>query len=168
MRNNIIYEERQTFLTWWLCLLLVLIFAGGFYTAWINSEAGKREEFLTGVSWGLIVGVLVLLLIFLVQLRSRIDAEGIHVRFFPLMWKDKTWRWEDLDEVYVKKYSPWEYGGWGYRLSGGGTAYSTKGNHGIQLVLKKNGRRILIGTQKPEEVQKILVSFKSKDHEAKN
>lgn len=165
-RNNTVYQECQSFFTWWVCLLLVFVLGAGIYAGWSNADAGNRAEFFLGsLSWGLILVVLVCLLIFLVRLRSRIDAEGVHIRFFPFVWQEKTWLWEDIGEVYVKRYSPWEYGGWGYRLSGAGTAYSTKGNYGIQLVLKKSGSRILIGTQNPEEVQRILSQFKSAGHE---
>ncbi|HMR17788.1 MAG TPA: hypothetical protein PKA53_00690 [Sphingobacterium sp.] len=167
-RNNTIYRERQNFLTWWLYLLLILVFTSGLYSGWYNIDTLKQADSLKDISWGLIVSVLICLLILLTRLHSRLDTEGIHVRFSPFMWKDKTWRWEDISEVYVKKYSPWEYGGWGYRLSGAGTAYSTKGNYGIQLVLKKRGRRILIGTQNPEEIKRVLTQFKLKDDATKN
>jgi len=58
----------------------------------------------------------------------------------------------------VRKYSPiGEYGGWGYRVAGkrSGVAYNISGNMGIQIELK-NGKKILLGTRKPEEAKEAL------------
>jgi hypothetical protein len=52
----------------------------------------------------------------------------------------------------------WEYGGWGIRYSWNGIAYNTKGNMGLQIVMN-TGKRILIGTQKPEELAAYLKKF---------
>ena len=93
-------------------------------------------------------------LLFSTRLRSRIDAQGIHVRFAPFIIREKTWGWEDLEEVYVRRYSLWDYGGWGYRFSGAGTAYTTKGKYGIQMVLKKGNKRI------SHQVKKLCCSSK--------
>jgi hypothetical protein len=50
-----------------------------------------------------------------------------------------------------------EYGGWGikYGLVGAGKAYSVSGMQGLQLYLK-DGSRLLIGTQKSQEIQEII------------
>lgn len=161
MRNSRVYNENQRFVTWWICVLFIVMVGGGIYMRWTNAEGSNISEFYTGM----VIGVLVGLFIFLLRLRSRIDGDGIHIRFFPLVWKEKTWRWDDIAEVYVKKYSPWEYGGWGYRIGGPGIAYTTKGRYGIQIVLKRNGARILLGTQKPEEVREILEHYNTRGQE---
>lgn len=109
---------------------------------------------------GALIGLVAFAIIFFTRLRSRIDEEGIHIRFFPFMWKEKTWRWDEIGDAYVKRYSPWEYGGWGYRFGRGGTAFTTKGSYGIQLVVRRNGAKMLIGTQKPEEVNEILKLYR--------
>lgn len=105
--------------------------------------------------WTLIlsVGVMVLTMAMLAsfKLYSRIDSTGVHYRMKPLHWKEQTIPWEEIDQIFVRKYSPiMEYGGWGIRFGRNGRAYNVKGNYGIQIV-KKNGKRILLGTQQPEE-----------------
>ena len=59
-----------------------------------------------------------------------------------------------------------EYGGWG--LKGGllwkkskGIAINVSGNIGIQLELK-NGKKLLIGTQKLQEAKQVLDTYKNK------
>lgn len=156
MKNNQVYKESQSFITWWLCLLYLLILGAGVYTAWSNSDQEKIGEF----SVGALIGLAAFAIIFFMRLRSRIDEEGIHIRFFPFIWKEKTWRWDEIGDVYVKRYGPWEYGGWGYRFGRGGTAFTTKGSYGIHLVVRRNGAKMLIGTQKPDEVNEILKQYR--------
>jgi hypothetical protein len=90
------------------------------------------------------------------KLNTRIDDAGVHYRSHPFFIKTKTIPWEDIDQIYVRTYSPMlDYGGWGIRLGWKGWTYTIKGNQGIQIV-RKNGRRVLVGTQKPDEVSQML------------
>ncbi|MHC4187375.1 MAG: hypothetical protein ACYSRQ_04200 [Planctomycetota bacterium] len=68
---------------------------------------------------------------------------------------------EDLKECYIRTYRPIkEYGGWGIRYGFGesGKAYNVKGNQGLQLVFE-NGKRLLIGTQKPKRLLEAVNSI---------
>jgi hypothetical protein len=59
----------------------------------------------------------------------------------------------------VVKYNPIsDYGGWGVRLSRNGKAFNVKGEFGLKLYFD-NRKPLLIGTQKPEELKKILESL---------
>jgi hypothetical protein len=61
-------------------------------------------------------------------------------------------RWE------ARTYRPiLEYGGWGIRYSpfGQGCAYNVSGNRGVQLELA-DGQRILIGSQRAEELARAI------------
>lgn len=161
MNNRLMYKESQNFLTWWLVSVFILIIGLGIYARWdANSNAGWRD-----LSAGFWIGSAVALLLLLMRLRTRINEQGIHIRFIPFIWKEKKWKWEDIGKVHVKKYSPWEYGGWGWRFGGPGVAYTTKGFYGIWIVLK-NGRTILVGTQHPEKVQELLTHYKPYKDEA--
>ncbi|WP_140937803.1 hypothetical protein [Sphingobacterium lumbrici] len=161
MKNRWVYKESQNFLTWWLVLVFVLVIGLGLYTGWnANGNTGWRD-FSTGF-W---IGSGIALLFLFMRLRTQIDERGIHIRFIPFIWKEKTWKWEDIGKVHVKKYSPWEYGGWGWRFGGPGVAYTTKGFYGIWIVLK-NGKAILVGTQHPENVQELLDHYKPNKDEA--
>jgi TATA-box binding protein (TBP) (component of TFIID and TFIIIB) len=49
-----------------------------------------------------------------------------------------------------------EYGGWGIRCGWHGKkVYNISGNRGVQLVFK-NGKRLLIGSQKPDDFANAL------------
>lgn len=90
-------------------------------------------------------------------LKTTIDEKGITYCYSPLNLRNHTILWKDIDSAYVRTYRPvMEYGGWGIKYSfRNGKVYNVMGKKGLQLVLK-NGRHILFGTQKPEEVKRLI------------
>ena len=71
------------------------------------------------------------------QLETRIDNEGISLKFLPLGFSKKSFSWKEIDECYVRKYNPFvEYGGWGIRGSSRRKVYNVSGYLGIQIVTK--------------------------------
>lgn len=105
--------------------------------------------------------------IFFFKLKTRIDEIGIHYQFSPFHLKMKIIQWKEIKKVHVRNYDPiGEYGGWG--LKGGffwnkekGKCLNISGDIGIQLLLK-NGKKLLIGTQKKEEAIQVLKTYKNK------
>ena len=108
-----------------------------------------------------------------------IDRDGIHIstRIFPFYTKSKSFLWDDISDIVIKKYSPFRTLGWGLNL---GTinlsmsfgkmryptsrgiiwgfnkiAYTMYGNKGVQFVYK-NKRIVLIGTNNPDELSEVL------------
>jgi len=87
---------------------------------------------------------------------TEVRKDGIHLRFFPFHRKFKSYYYSDIESYEAREYKPIrEYGGWGIRFVIGGIAYNVYGNKGLQLVLK-NKKKILVGTQKPEEFYKAI------------
>ena len=87
------------------------------------------------------------------KLITRVTNQEISVQFIPLHRKPVMFAFSDIREHSVRTYRPiMEYGGWGIKRGIGGLAYNVSGNKGLQLVLK-DGKRILIGTQKPGQLK---------------
>ncbi len=154
MEKQPLFYEKQRFNQWWLWLLLAVI--GYFVFEPVYFSITKNES-LSSDQWvGFIILGLVVLLFVLVKLETKIQEDGIYVRFFPFILKFRFYPWDSISIAMVRKYSPlMEYGGWGVRWGGNGTAYNIKGNKGLQVKFK-NGNALLIGTQKPEEMQRVL------------
>ncbi len=98
------------------------------------------------------------------QLRTQIDETGIRYRFVPIHGKEQHIRWSDVDKVYTRTYSPLkEYGGWGVRKGVGktGKAYNISGDKGLQIEMK-DGKRLLIGTRLPGEIDQVLKALVQK------
>jgi len=89
-------------------------------------------------------------------LSTEIDENGIDYRFFPFHLKHKKITWSEIEKMEVITYKPIrDYGGWGIRYNRTGKAYNVSGDKGLQLYLK-NGKRILIGTQRDAELTDFL------------
>ena len=146
-----IYSEKQFFPRW----LLLVIFLAPLIT-YILSFAGISTKTVGFIPYFLIGPVLAGLLIGLANLKTELRPDGIYFRFTPLHLNWHRISKDEIEKIYIRKYSPIrEFGGWGIRGLGDKRAYNTSGNMGLQLELK-NGKRILFGTHKPEEWAKAI------------
>ncbi len=93
----------------------------------------------------------------LLSLTVEVRRSGLYYRFFPLHLSFRRIGWDEADTVEAKEYRPLlEFGGWGIRYGGGGRrAYSVGGNRGVEFRLK-NGKRVLFGSQRPEEFSRAV------------
>lgn len=99
---------------------------------------------------------LLIVLFLLSKLEVHMDQLGITYRFFPFQRKSTTIPWEEVLKPEVRTYSPiGEFGGWGLRGGKNNRCYTMYGTMGID-VLMKNGRRLLIGTQKAMDARKAV------------
>ncbi|MGB5368800.1 MAG: hypothetical protein WBN18_00065 [Flavobacteriaceae bacterium] len=158
MKKSVLFEERQKFGNIFLWVLTVFVMAvplfGIIQQIFLKTPFGNNP--MSDV--GLIVfalGMLAFCIFFWsMTLITKIDAKAISVRYVPFF--NKQFKWEDIDKAEIIKY---RFVGFGIRLSFKyGTVYNIKGNQGMALHLK-DGKKYLIGTQKPGELQKTIDSF---------
>ena len=94
--------------------------------------------------------------LFIARLETRISKQRVKVRMFPFQRKWREYDWSEVTTAEVIQYSPIrDYGGWGIRHGGRGTAYNVSGKMGLQLTMK-NGKQYMIGTQLPDEIGKCI------------
>ena len=160
-----IFKEEQRFTQTWLIVIIVISLIVPL--AIILKEIDKLSTSEIIISIGTII--LASGLIFLFKLTTRIDEKGIHYKFFPFHLKFKTVFWNDIENAYIRTYDAIsEYGGWGIRggtlwYKAKGKAINISGNIGIQLELK-DGKKLLIGTNKKEQAQDVLSTYKTQHH----
>ena len=154
-----IFEESQSFRQWWLFLGLGLVLTG-LTVALFREQTDLQELESTGLLLIAIPLVVVIsILLFSMKLHTHIDKAGISVRWKPVGILNKHFRWDDMEECYVRTYSPIrEYGGWGLRGSSKNRAWNVSGNSGIQIVMK-SGKKFLIGTHEPESAKKVISRY---------
>lgn len=162
MPFNALFTEKQKFTQWWIWMILIgvdvlilyaIITQIGLGLSFGNNPMSDAGLILVGV-----LSVLISLFFLSIRLETRISSEGIHVRFYPFHASVRDFLWEDIERAYVRTYKPIsEYGGWGLRigLSGKGKAYNIAGNKGLQIDFR-DGKKLLIGTQKEAEVIQVL------------
>lgn len=156
-----VFEEKQRFNQWWLYAvfsLLLFVFIGGIYN---NSEGFKNVDDPALILLFL-AGILPMIFILLLRQDTRIDQEGITTKFYPLGFTRKFFPWKNIEQAYLRKYSPIaEYGGWGIRGIRRRKAYNVAGNLGIQIVTTSK-KRFLIGTQQPDAAKAVLKNYQHK------
>lgn len=160
------FIETQRFRQLWLWLLLIsiaVIFlneSAVYLFQWfisLQSAGSTSNWFSLAINLFSILAVLGLLsLLFFSRLKTTIDKEGVNVFLWPLQKKARFFSWDDIEEVFIRKYRPMDdYGGWGIKHGRKGKAYNVSGNMGLQLFLK-SGEKLLIGTQKHVELEAFL------------
>jgi hypothetical protein len=155
-----VFEERQRFTQWWLWVILL----GSTATIWSilivqvvgGTPVGDNPASDT-LLWILsfCLGAGLPLFMYALQLIVQVTPQELVIRFSPVHRRRIALR--EIVSCQARQYQPIvEYGGWGIRWGGeNGMAYNVRGNQGVQLVLS-NGKRVLIGTQRPAELDAAL------------
>ena len=164
MSSNEMYNKTKRFTQIWIFVLTgtitILLISGFIYQELTHRMFGNNplshNDFIVSISNMIIID----LLFYLVHLSTKIDSNGISFHFFPLHLKYRVYNWDEIETVYLRKYDPVsDYGGWGIRYSfKEGMAFTTVGNIGLQIVLK-NGKKVLIGTQKNGEIKTLFAKL---------
>ena len=143
-----IFLETQKFTQWWIWAILLVPIA--FHISDIN-----QMSFIY-----LLVMLLTIVFIYSITLTVIVKPDGLHYQFFPIHFKTYIIKKEDIDNFKALKYNPiLDYGGWGIRHRFKGKAYNIRGNKGVKIYLK-NGKTILFGSQKYQELEKALEIIK--------
>jgi hypothetical protein len=155
-----VFVEVQRFRQIWLIALLLVMnvfcWVGLFVQLVLEIPVGNNPISNEGFVIIALSIALFTALFFLFNLKTKIDRTGIHFKFSPFHLKQRCYRWDEIEKVYVRTYKPIrEYGGWGIRFGANGKAFNVSGNQGLQIEFK-SGRKVLIGTNKPEELTKVL------------
>jgi hypothetical protein len=158
---NLLYREVQHFRQVWLWILLLSLAGLAIY--------GMVQQLILGKPFGdnpasdtvLVIIVVVFgfgfpVFFYMINLTTEVRSDGLYIRFFPLHLSFRRIPLEDLKAYEARTYSALrEYGGWGIRWGWGGKAYNVRGNRGVQVELS-NGERILIGSQRAEQLAEAL------------
>ncbi len=132
--------------------------AGIFAVALILNLIMQKGSF-GNITTAFFVGLLICIIASIfsdIRLITQIRTDGIYVRFTPFEISFNKYTWNNIKELYIREYNPLtDSGGRGIRIGPMGKAYTISGNVGIQIVFK-DGSKLLIGTQCPNEMADIL------------
>ncbi len=149
--GNTRFYEVQYF---WQQPLSWLVWIVAIPTVWLLFVEDAIHGLFAYVSIALMIGLIALVLFS--KLITEVSASGVRFRMTPFHSKPRQYGWDAVESCTVRRYSPLkEFGGWGIRIGMNGTAYNVKGNMGFQFQTHE-GKRILIGTQRPEELTEVL------------
>lgn len=165
--NDVIFREVQRF-SLWLRAVFALSMAAAVVVDSIALNSMLAETYPPSrvstaslVVFGIVLPIALTALLWAAKLETEVRSEALYVRLFPFHIRYRKITPGDLSECYARAYRPLvEYGGWGIRcgFGGRGRAYNMSGNQGVQLIMK-DGRRLLIGSQKPSELASAVGSI---------
>jgi len=150
-----VYTEDQRFSQWWLWVLILgmagLIGYGFIQQVVLGTPFGDNPLSNIGLSIFSLVMLLFVLFFAGIRLRTRIDSQSIQMQFTPFLKRE--YKWTDIESAQIVNYG---FVGYGIRIgSKHGIVYNVNGNKGLALKLK-NGKKLVIGTQQPEQLQGFL------------
>lgn len=144
-----LFTEKQRFNQWWLWVLLIISSVAPVIILYKEFTSSTSTS---GSLSALIILFLVIVLFVVLKMKTTITQKNIQLVYFPFVWK--TINIDDIASMEVINYG--FVGGWGIRLwTSYGTVYNVRGNKGLHIKLK-NGKQLVIGTQKPEELENVV------------
>jgi len=156
------FKETQRYPAKWLWSLSsigILLLAAITFWPWVFQGVSLQNlDYSTLIA----LGFLLLIIAYFASsnLNLTLTHFGVTVRLRPWQLKPDLYPWENIAQVYIRKYDPIkEFGGWGLRASTKGNAVSLYGNTGLQLVFKR-GDTLLIGTLQPESLSSAIQRLK--------
>ncbi len=158
-----IYQEIQHFRQLWVWVLMLFISVLCIYGAIQQLIMGKpfgnnpaSDSMLIVIT--IIFGFGFPVFMYKIHLTTEVHEDGLYFRYFPLHLSFRKINLEDIAGFNVETYRAIiDYGGWGIKYGRKGQAYNVSGNRGVQLQLS-DGKRILIGSQRAEELAEALKS----------
>jgi hypothetical protein len=183
-KEEVIFQESQKFALWARLLpvaiillpvfIQLIIFGKDFLKFSKDFLKFSLDNLLISPAVMLLPMIVLLMLIPLMKMNTIVNNDGVYVKLFPFYSKYEFFPWDTIAKSYIRKYDPiLEYRGWGFKhrwirvktisnkamnINNGNNnniAYNLSGNIGLQLVFT-NGKRLLIGTHKPEELTETL------------
>ena len=150
--NTIHFKEKQRFPSCMNVFMFVILLA----VVYIWYRKYNFDINYIYLIFGIIPVALMNVVFLLAGLKVEIDEGSIYYNFTPFQWKMKKIVKEDIDYLYLKKYDPKkDHLGYGITFKKDGKAFTLKGTDGL-FIRFKDETFILLGTQKPKEMQDVI------------
>lgn len=155
------YREVQQFRQVWIWVIISALAGLVWYAAMMQfllhrPFGGIPMPVILLVIFWFIFGIGLPALFFFSQLVTEVCDDGIYIRFFPFHRTSHRIAFTEVKQFEVRTYRSFrEYGGHGIRYGSKGKAYTVSGDRGVQIELL-NGKRLLIGSQRAEELWRTI------------
>ncbi len=159
-----VYREEQNF-AWWLYVLLILLAVLGIFALRLEGRTQTINAPMPGPDWRIEIplpllvglGLPAILIACVLRMTTEVTPDACRVWFGWLPTYRKTIPLGAVKAVEIVEYNAIrEHGFWGLRVTRDGERVMTaRGNRAVRLHLTDGGR-VLIGTQRPEELAGVL------------
>src|SRR5690606_20858198 len=99
-----VFEEKQRFNQWYLYVIFAVVIIAILVGIFRDTDGFSNFDNPILVL-GLLAGLIPMALILYMQLETRIDGEGIKVKFAPFGFSKKFFSWKEIEKCYVRKYN---------------------------------------------------------------
>lgn len=164
------FKEKQHLKLW--CLYLHLAAGATLVLCILIFDIGEmsfqqlRESYFAPVL-AVLISFVIIILVQQSKLTTLINQDSITYKHAPFHGKSIEFKWLSLDKVYIRKYNAiCEYGGYGIKtrfwFKFRDKAYILNGkNKGLQHEFK-DGKRLLLSSNKIEELEMFLINLKTR------
>lgn len=168
-----VFVEEQKMNQLWIFIIFSIGLMVAFLPIFKEWNFIKHQQI--GEQIGSFLGPIIVILVFIfirkISLKTKINKDGIFYQFLPIHFSFKKISWNEIEHISIRKYNAIaEYGGWGLKygiFTNRGMSITTNGDIGLQLELK-NGKKILIGTNRPEQLKQVLETYQNKLNQSNN
>ncbi len=165
--SPIAYREEQRFTQWWVWVVVLGVAAvawwGFIQQVFVGRPFGDNAapDWAVALIW-VIFGLGLPFLFESLKLLIEVAPGEVRVSFRPLF--RRVISTSDIVEIEARQYhAVKEYGGWGVKgWTGKKVAFNVKGSWGVDLTLR-DGRRVLLGTQRPQELASAIEAVAPKN-----
>ena len=176
--EKVLFSEEQRHDQWWFWLIMIFLlfavivpFLYGIYSQEIldkpfGDNPMSTEGLIVTGSFSVIIIIVVILLLFKLRLKTKITTDALWFAYPPIINKWKKIVPEEIDKFEIRTYSSTrEFGGHGMkRRRKYGMSYTVSGNIGLQIYFK-NGRKLLIGTQRKQAIEYAMEKMMNREEE---
>jgi hypothetical protein len=148
------FREEQRFRDSALWLAIAIPTAGAILVL-VQTPRAPTSAIVTVVLVAIAVGALLAV----ARLETTVTDDAVIVRFHGV-WPTRRIRVDDIAEYEPMRYGMWDSGGWGVHFGLAGMTYNVRGNEGVHFRLR-DGRRILLGTQRPTELTAAIAKARA-------
>lgn len=145
-----LFEERQRPPHGVTIFMLVLLLVAGVWGVYTSARLDRvLWDFFALLAFAVAA-------VMLVRMRTVVTPEYLRVTILPV--PRRTFPIAEITRCEVITYRPVrDYGGWGWRWSRRGWAFTMRGNRGV-MVHRTRRKSFLVGSQRPEELAAALHS----------
>lgn len=162
-----VFIEEQRFKRWILLVVMIVPIVTGMIP--IIMAENEIPGFEPNEIWALFATGAVVILVFLLfvftKLTTKIDELGIHYQYFPRQFSEKLVMWSEIETIALNKNKKFPINKkYGYKkcyIGKKSLSINLGGKHALAIHLK-NGKHLLIGTHKHEELERVLANYKHK------
>jgi hypothetical protein len=158
--TSVKFQEIQRFSQIWLWLLVLITGLPSYYAMFREPLGLSYFDIAPGFQKFLLVFFvlhsLIVVLLLIVRLKVEISGRFLTYQFFPFHLKKKKYPLNQIHSAFIREFNPLkEQSAVGIKFGNKTKPYNIKGKWGLHIEFN-NGRQLLLGTQKPEELDKVL------------